>query len=252
MIYRGFMAKGLFSLIVERNKLDGAAFYVLFFALMLACIIASYLIGSMNFGIIISKLKYKDDIRLHGSGNGGTTNMLRTYGKGVGALTLVCDMLKCVLSVTVGCALMGLMFGGYLAGLFCILGHMFPIYYRFKGGKGVACCAAMILMLNPTVFVIIISIFIIIVAATKYVSLGSVMCALIYPVLLNRMDIIMSDYLLANGLVTGPDTLIAVVVAFLIVFMHRGNIKRLLAGTESKLSLGKSGKNGENGKKDRK
>lgn len=252
MIYRGFMAKGLFSLIVERNKLDGAAFYALFFALMLACIIASYLIGSMNFGIIISKLKYKDDIRLHGSGNGGTTNMLRTYGKGVGALTLVCDMLKCVLSVTVGCALMGLMFGGYLAGLFCILGHMFPIYYRFKGGKGVACCAAMILMLNPTVFVIIISIFIIIVAATKYVSLGSVMCALIYPVLLNRMDIIMSDYLLANGLVTGPDTLIAVVVAFLIVFMHRGNIKRLLAGTESKLSLGKSGKNGENGKKDRK
>lgn len=248
MIYRGFMARGLFKTLVGEYKLDGAPFYLLFIGLMLACIVIPYLLGSMNFGIIISKIKYGDDIRKHGSGNGGTTNMLRTYGKGMAALTLVCDMLKCVVSVTLGCALMGLMFGGYLAGLFCILGHMFPIYYRFKGGKGVACLAAMILMLNPVVFAILFVMFVIIVAFSKYVSLGSVMCALIYPVLLNRMDLILADYLAANDLFTGTDTLIAVLVAVLVVFMHRENIKRLLAGTESKISLGKGKGNGKNGK----
>lgn len=243
MIFTGFMARGLFSTLVANYKLDGGVFWTLFFGLMLVCIVVPYLLGSLNFAIIISKAKYNEDIRTKGSGNGGMTNMLRTYGKKTGAATLVCDMLKSIVSVTIGCALMGITFGGYLAGFFCMLGHMFPIYYRFKGGKGVAVVAAMVLVLNPVVFFFLLIIFAVIVISTKYVSLASVMSVLMFPIILNRIDLIMSDYLLVyQGVWTGADTLIAILIAIFVVFMHRGNIKRLMDGTENKISFGKKRK----------
>ncbi|MBE6538121.1 MAG: glycerol-3-phosphate 1-O-acyltransferase PlsY [Ruminococcaceae bacterium] len=234
MIFNGFMARGLYQTLVGEGSSP-----VLFILFILACIAVPYLLGSLNFAVIISKVKYHDDIRKHGSGNGGMTNMLRTYGKGAAICTLLGDMLKAVASVTVGCALLGLTLGGYMAGFFCMLGHMFPVYYHFKGGKGVAVTAAMALMLNPVVFGILLLVFVIVVGGTKYVSLGSVMCVLIYPVILHRIDKITTPWFIANGTMWGFDVLFAFLVAVMVVFMHRSNIKRLMSGTESKISLGK-------------
>ena len=121
-----------------------------------AIILCAYLLGSVNFAIIISGKKYKDDIRSHGSKNAGMTNMMRTYGKGAAALTLGGDALKAVISCIIGYLVMG-QFGAYAAGLFCMLGHVFPLYYGFKGGKGVVTAAATVLMTDPIVFLILIT-----------------------------------------------------------------------------------------------
>lgn len=240
MIYRGIFIRGLLSLIKEKTDFGDVGDGLIMIGFALAVIAAAYLIGSLNFAVIISKLKYGQDIRNYGSGNGGTTNMLRTYGKKMGAVTLLCDMLKAVVACTVGCLFLGLTVGGYLAAFFCMLGHMFPVYYKFKGGKGVAVSAAAMLMLNPSVFAVIFVCFVVIVGGTKYVSLGSVMCALLYPVILNTMNEILFPYLYALGVTKlGPDVLFAVLIAIFVVVMHRENIKRLIAGTESKVSFGK-------------
>jgi glycerol-3-phosphate acyltransferase PlsY len=113
----------------------------------------------MNFALVISKLKYGDDIRKYGSGNAGMTNMMRTYGKAAAGLTLLGDALKAVVSAVIGYISLG-EYGAYIAGLFCILGHMFPIYYKFKGGKGVVTVAISILMCDPLVFLILFILFI--------------------------------------------------------------------------------------------
>ena len=196
---------------------------------VLLCIVVPYLFGSLNFALIISRRFYGEDIRTKGSGNAGMTNMLRTYGKGAAALTLLGDMLKAVFSSLFGYLFLGVT-GAYLAGLFCILGHMFPVFYRFKGGKGVVTTAVMILMLNPVVFAILFLIFAIIVIGTRYISLGSVMCALLWPILVHRIE----------G--PGANVLFTFGIAALVIFMHRGNIKRLYEGKESKVSLGKKKK----------
>lgn len=193
---------------------------------ILLCIVPPYLLGSLNFAVILSRKFYGEDIRKKGSGNGGMTNMLRTYGKKAAALTLLGDALKAVVASVIGYVAFGVT-GAYIAGLFCILGHMFPIYYHFQGGKGVVTTAVMILMLNPVVFLILLLMFAIIVIGTKYVSLASVMCALIWPLLVSRIE----------G--PGAPVLVALGIALLILFMHRGNIKRLYEGTERKISLGK-------------
>lgn len=244
MIWGGFLVSGLYEFLAW-NGGEYAPNPVLFITFALACIIVPYLLGSLNFAIIISHKKYKDDIRNHGSGNGGMTNMLRTYGKGTAALTLFLDMLKAVVSVLLGAALHGICFGGYMAGFFCMLGHMFPIYYRFKGGKGVATVAAMILVLNPILFLILIFMFVVIVAGSKFISLGSVICVMLYPVLLHTLNEIQFDDLIAMGAKPGIDVIFAFLIAVMVVFMHRSNIKRLLAGTESKVSLGKKKENSD-------
>ncbi len=198
-----------------------------------------YLLGSLNFGIILSKIFFHEDIRNYGSGNAGATNMLRTYGKGFAAITLTCDMLKAALAVLFGALMLNPMAyapidGIALASLFVILGHCFPCFYRFKGGKGVATFAMVILITRPLLFLILLFCFVVIVAGTKFISLGSMVCALLFPVF-------------SHSLHTGPDAgwfnLTAVAIALLIVFMHRANIKRLLAGKESKISFSKKEKN---------
>ncbi|MBQ8005947.1 MAG: glycerol-3-phosphate 1-O-acyltransferase PlsY [Clostridia bacterium] len=242
MIYSGFMLHGLYEYLTFGKEHSP----VLYIALTLACIIIPYLIGSFNFAVIISKSRYGEDIRTKGSGNGGTTNMQRTYGNRAAVFTMVGDMLKAVVAVTVGCALMGLVEGGYMAAFFCVLGHMFPLYYRFKGGKGVATSAAAMLMLNPVVFFVILFVFVFIVFSTKYVSLGSVMAALLYPVILHRINTITVEWYKANGIMWGSDVIFAFLMAMMVVFMHRSNIKRLMNHTESKLSIGKKKENSEN------
>ena len=204
----------------------------------LAVIISAYLLGSINFAIIISGKKYKDDIRSHGSKNAGMTNMMRTYGKGAAALTLGGDALKAVLSCIIGYLVMG-QFGAYAAGLFCMLGHVFPLYYGFKGGKGVVTAAATILMTDPIVFLILITLFVIMVAIWRYISLASVTCIGLYPLILNFTSE------LATRIATGePRTSIgipfAVFMAVLIIGKHWQNIQRLREGTESKFSFKKS------------
>lgn len=206
---------------------------------VLICMIIPYLLGSLNFGLIISKKKYNDDVRQHGSGNAGTTNMLRTYGKGAAVATLLGDMLKALVAVAIGYLVLNakvidpqtgeLLFkdkmGAAIAGLFVMLGHVFPIFYKFKGGKGVATAAMVVLMLNPIVFLILLAIFVIIVVGTKYVSLGSVMGMMLFPIVLTAFEGV------------GTASLISVLMALLVIWKHKDNIKRLREGKESKISF---------------
>ena len=213
---------GIFVLTGEKYRLN---IVVLIFAYLL-CALTAYLLGSLNFGVIISKMGFGDDVRTHGSGNAGMTNMLRTYGKSAAMFTLLGDALKAVISVLAG-HMIGGETGAYIAGLGCILGHVFPVYFGFKGGKGVAVTAAMVLCLEPIVFAILFVIFALIVLFTKYISLGSVMCMMIYPLVLYRVS---------GG---GFHVIIAIVNAALIIYLHRGNIKRLRLGTENRISFKK-------------
>ena len=205
---------------------------VLFIISVAVVIIAAYLLGSINFAIIISGKKYKQDIRDHGSKNAGMTNMMRTYGKKAAGLTLLGDALKAVAACLVGYVLIGSL-GAYIAGLFCILGHIFPIFYRFKGGKGVVTTAVAILMCNPIVFAILFLLFVIIGLFTKDISLGSVVCVMLYPLLLDSISRIFT------GSPT-PYVVFAMITAVVVVVKHWGNIKRLAEGKESKFSFKKS------------
>ena len=185
---------------------------------------AAYLLGSVNLSIIISSKYYNDDIRNHGSGNAGMTNVMRTYGKKMAVITFAGDFLKAVIASLVGRVLLGYI-GAYVAGLFCFLGHIFPCFYKFKGGKGVVTAAAMILMTNPIVCGILFALFVMLVFATKFISLGSVVCLLAYPIVLDR--------------VAGPGlhVLVAFLIGVLCAFVHRGNIKRIINGTERKFTF---------------
>ena len=206
-------------------------FLILTVLCYLVTVVAAYLLGSLNFAIIISGKQYRQDIRNFGSKNAGMTNMMRTYGKKAAGLTLLGDALKAVASCLIGYLLLGQM-GAYIAGLFCIIGHMFPIYYRFKGGKGVVTAAVTVLMCNPFVFLILFVMFVVIVLCTKYISLGSVLCMLLYPILLDRID----RWLFGGA----PYVWIAALMTVLVVVKHWENIKRLSQGKESKFSFKKS------------
>ena len=232
-------------------------FYPLFILFILITIAAAYLLGSINSAIIISKIFYNDDIRRHGSGNAGLTNMLRTYGAFPAVMTLIGDILKTVIAIFIAAFFFGFWHTGgvstgdgfcYIAALFAVLGHVFPIYYKFKGGKGVLTLATAALMLSPIPFLILFFIFVIIVLITKYVSLASVTSVVLYPV-------VMSTYfkIVFTGLgMPGIASLSLIILAILIVWCHRENLKRISERKENKLSFGKKKKadtvNDENGK----
>lgn len=213
--------EGLFRL--WGNDVDSIAPVILGWTL---CIILSYLLGSLNFAIIISKYIIHDDVRTHGSGNAGMTNMLRTYGKGMAVATFLGDAVKAALAILVVGRLFCGIGGAYAAGMACIVGHVYPLYFNFKGGKGVVTTAIMILCLNPIVFAILLIIFVALVAFTKYMSLGSVMCMMIFPLVLYRF----------SG--PGIHVLLAILIGAFVVWLHRSNIKRIINGTESKISFG--------------
>ena len=203
---------------------------------VIACAVLSYLLGSINFAIIISGKAYKQDIREFGSKNAGMTNMMRTYGKRAAGLTLLGDALKAVVAGFLGYALLGQL-GAYVAGTACVVGHVFPVFFKFKGGKGVVTTAMTILMCNPYVFLVLFALFVVIVLSTRYISLGSVMCMLIYPFFLSAIDT-----WLAGGC---PYVLFALLISLLVIFKHKDNIIRLRQGTESKFSFKKSVKKTE-------
>ena len=226
-----------YGFMLEPMMKGGALNITLVCLAFVAIILSAYFLGSINFAIIISGKKYKDDIREHGSKNAGMTNMMRTYGKGAAALTLIGDALKAVISCIIGYLIMG-QFGAYAAGLFCMLGHLFPIYYNFKGGKGVVTAAATVLMTDWVVFLILITLFIIMVAIWRYISLASVTCIGLYPLILSFTS------KLATEIATGVPKIsigipFAVLMAILIIGKHWQNIQRLREGTESKFHFKK-------------
>ena len=229
---------------------------VLTVAFALIASIAGYLLGSINSAIVVSKIFYNDDIRRHGSGNAGLTNTLRTYGAKAAGLTLLGDVLKTVLAIFIGavlggfCYFRGISVGklycdmpmAYIAGFFSIIGHILPIYYGFKGGKGVLCTAAMALVLTPIEFVILIAVFAAIVAWSKYVSLGSITVAFLYPLLVaGHTELIFG----VDGTVDGIVALVTVLIALIIIYCHRENIARIAKGTERKFSIGGKKKSAE-------
>lgn len=196
--------------------------------------VLSYLLGSVNFGIILSRKIEKDDVRQHGSGNAGSTNMLRNYGKKMAALTIIGDMLKVAVAIIIARFIIGsedfnsyVIFIKSFAGLFCVLGHIFPCYFNFKGGKGVATCGGMVFMIDWRIGLILLAVFIIIVAVTKWVSLGSIIMAVLYPILM---------FAFYRSLWI---TVISAVFAVIVIVAHRSNIKKLINGTESKISFSK-------------
>lgn len=192
---------------------------------------SAYLLGSLNFGIIVSKKKFGQDIRSFGSGNAGLTNMHRVYGKEGALLTLAGDIGKQVASVVIG-AVLASQEGAYLAGLFCILGHIFPVYYHFRGGKGVLTAATMILLLDPLIFLVLFVVFALVLLITRYVSLASVIAAMCYP----------AAVYYSSDLSVGRPTfslVFALFVGALVIFMHRSNIYRIFNNQESKFSFHK-------------
>lgn len=197
--------------------------------LILVYVFIPYLLGSINTAIIVSKMMYHDDIRKYGSGNAGFTNVMRTYGKKAAIITFVGDLAKTMLAVLIGWSVFGYL-TAYIAGLACLIGHVFPIFYGFKGGKGVLCLTAILFMLDWRLFLILLVMFVILVYGTKYISAGSVICAMLFPLLLNRM----------NDTPFQMIELIALAIAIIIVVKHIGNIKRIFAGTESKFKFKKS------------
>ena len=210
-----------------------SAYIAVAIAMYVLVALIGYALGSLNFGLIISKLIYHDDIRKYGSGNAGTTNMLRTFGKGAAIATILGDALMVVVAIVISYLLVGsFMGGGYIAGLCAIIGHVYPIYYGFKGGKGVVTAAITILMLDPGVFLVVFTVFVVVVAIWRYISLGSIISAAAYPMITYA----------ANTANPGPKVLFAFLIAVFVIFLHRGNIQRLIDGKENKLSFKKSGK----------
>ena len=208
--------------------------------------ILAYLIGSVNFSILISKKKAGFDIREKGSGNAGTTNMLRTMGKGAALITLILDILKGVVTVLVA-ILYGLILYKLfnfnlnsallvqIAGIFVIVGHTFPLYFGFKGGKGVATTLGILLVTNWHIGLICLVFALVLIAITRMVSVGALGAAILFPVLT-----VFSDQI--SFIKPGNYILYSIAIAVIVCFNHRTNIQRLLNGTENKISFKKTEK----------
>lgn len=225
------------------------------------CLAIGYLLGSVNSAVIVSRLLFRDDVRRHGSGNAGLTNMYRVYGKRGAVPTLLGDVLKSVFSVLLGALLMGFgyfcgfalggdglfSFGVYLSAIGCVVGHIWPIYYGFKGGKGVLCAFSATALLCPIVALVLLAIFIVVVAVTKYISLGSVSAAALFPIFLSPLFgafvhiVVINGEQAAEGSAAAPIHLLvySLLVALLVVWCHRANLKRLWNNEEAKFSFHK-------------
>jgi glycerol-3-phosphate acyltransferase PlsY len=212
----------------QRWNLSPDHFMVLLLFGLLVCAAAGYFIGSISPSIILSRRLLDDDVRRHGSGNAGTTNMLRNYGAKFAVITLLLDMLKAGIAMALG-YLVYAGDGAAFAGFFAVFGHMFPIYYRFRGGKGVACSAMVALcLLHPVAFCILIAVYVAILLMTRYVSLASIMTVLLFPLVVN-----------AFHPEEGLRFLSSLLITIFVVFMHRENIKRLYERKESKIDFSK-------------
>ena len=196
--------------------------------------VAAYLIGSVNSSILISRMVSGRDIRKSGSGNAGATNMLRTMGKKYAVITLIIDILKGVIAVLIakrwGSAFIPQM--PYIAGVFVVLGHNFPVFFGFKGGKGVATSLGVLLMLDWKIGLIVLAFALAVMAVTRYVSLGSILAAVLFAIIEMVIMSIYDEFDIIK-------TVCVIVLAGLLVARHHANIGRLFSGTENKLGSGK-------------
>ena len=204
--------------------------------------VIAYLIGSINFSIILSKRMAGFDIREKGSGNAGTTNMLRAVGKKAAVITLICDILKGVVSILIA-VLAGKIVKNLdnallvqLAGIFVIIGHTFPVFFKFKGGKGIATALGVLLMINWQIGLICLIFALVLMALTKMVSVGSIAAAILFPILVAFID---QNYIVQTSNSNWSYLVFSVIVALLVIFNHRANVQRILNGTENRLSFKK-------------
>ena len=207
---------------------------------ILATVIA-YFIGSINSSVIISKKIAGFDLREKGSGNAGSTNVLRTVGKKAAVLTLICDILKGVISIIIG-ILIGVIFKNVdrelilqISGIAVVIGHTFPIFFGFKGGKGVATSLGVLLMTNWQIGLICLVFALVLMALTRMVSVGSCVAAILFPVLtlfINEHYIILTE-----GKSGRVYFIYSIILALIVLYNHRSNIQRILNGTENKLSF---------------
>ena len=202
---------------------------------LLLIAVASYFLGCFNGAVIVSKYILRDDVRKHGSGNAGLTNFHRTFGGGLTFVVILCDVLKAVIAILVGVAVSNyVMVSGftedlarYWAAVFCLLGHMYPCMFQFKGGKGILSGGTIAIMVDWRVALVVWGGFLLLVILTRYISLGSVWAGASFPF---ASWFVFQNYIIA---------VLALILGGLVVWKHRGNIKRLLSGTESKFSLHK-------------
>lgn len=204
--------------------------------------VIAYLIGSINFSIILSKRMAGFDIREKGSGNAGTTNMLRSVGKKAAIITLICDILKGVVSILIA-VLAGKIIKNLdnallvqLAGIFVIIGHTFPVFFKFKGGKGIATALGVLLMINWQIGLICLIFALVLMALTKMVSVGSIAAAILFPILVAFID---QNYIVPTSNSNWSYLVFSIIVALLVIFNHRANVQRILNGTENRLSFKK-------------
>ena len=198
-----------------------------FAAAMLPAAVIAYFCGCFNGAVIVSKYILRDDIRNHGSGNAGLTNFYRTFGGFLTLVVILTDVFKAVVALLIGGMLVGGPFGQYWAGLFCLLGHMFPCMFHFKGGKGILSGGTIAIMIDWRIALVVWGGFILLAVVTKYVSLGSVWAGGSFPFI--------SWYCYPQW----PVVVLAFLIGGLVVWQHRANIRRLLAGTENKFQLHK-------------
>lgn len=204
---------------------------------LLLTAVAAYFLGCFNGAVIVSKYILRDDIRNHGSGNAGLTNFFRIFGGFLTFIVILCDVLKAVIALLIGVAICNYAtVPGYLpitakywAGLFCLLGHMFPCMFHFKGGKGILSGGTIAIMIDWRIALVVWGGFLLLTILTHYVSLGSCWAGATFPI---------STFFLFHDTTL---TILSAVIGGMILFMHRGNIQRLLSGTENKFSLHKKG-----------
>lgn len=230
---------------------------------LLLVIVSSYILGSVSFAIIVTKQFDKKDIRSEGSGNAGTTNVLRTVGKTAGALTMLGDVVKGMAAVGLGIFIFRIFndssysldadvcIGSYVASLFVILGHMFPVFFQFKGGKGVATALGVMLISDIRVCAAVLITFIIVSIISKRVSAGSVCGAIMYAVS-NFVFVYFCDYHTEENIMSGYTQftalrfivvmVLSVMISSAVVIKHKSNIARIFNGTEPKFSIKKEGK----------
>jgi glycerol-3-phosphate acyltransferase PlsY len=224
-------------------------------ALLLAAVIA-YLLGSVSFAIIVTRLFSGVDIRSYGSGNAGATNVLRSQGKLPALLTFLGDLGKSMLSVYIGGELLKNLqllpmsdvgsytsgnlelVGSYLAGICCVIGHLYPLYFGFRGGKGVMTVLGITLLLDWRTALVLLIVFSVVVLCTRMVSLGSITAGIVMPI----VTYLFRTYWYHQPWPTATFCTVAVLlIAVIVILKHRSNIKRILNGTESKIGEKKHG-----------
>ncbi len=213
--------------------------------------VSAYLLGSINSAVIVSRAIYKEDVREKGSGNAGATNMLRNYGKAAAAYTTIGDLLKSIIAVLLGGWLLATLqmadasnisieslrvVGRYMAGMFCVLGHLYPVYFGFRGGKGVMTSLGMIIILDIRVAALCLLTFGIVVALSRMVSLSSILAVFVAPFLVYVFGTYVDGH---SALAVGFCTFMVAVIASIVIIQHRTNVVRIIKGTENKLSFKK-------------